>query len=603
MMESSVQSPQPPEEQPVRHTVHHSYIWLNGLQIVFAIVFVLAISIWPTIYAALAEEGVRISGLGSLVAIILSFLVFLIIAGLVLGIHILSYKNLSYEIGIKEFSLYSGILNKKKMHVPYQRIQSINQKASLIQRVFGICTVHIDTAGGASNKAVVVPYVRKSDAEVLRAELFMRKQMLLAGHIPSSQPLVAPNRAGAPLSPSSQTVSPASETNILDVPAEVLAGSFGVFDEGEVYTGEARYEVGLGNKELIFTGLSNNTSGALIAFVSIMGFFGLTNQFLGFRVENWLVEEGLYYVEGGAASGLAWLTFAAVVGVALFTWAMSTLGVCLRFGGFKAKRRETRIEVEHGILQHHFYGLDIDRVQSVIIKQSLIRRFLGYAELSLGKIDAIDTSSGNKNTQASAGQGLVIHPFVKMSQIPGILSGLIPEFADIPLESTPLPTIALRRSIIRRGFLYGAGFWATVVIAIAQITINLSFATSAIADAELLSFINTGAIVLYSICLPIFIIEVVGAVLWYKDSSFAYTRTFMQITNGGYSRESLSLPRKKIQFAYTRTNPFQRRANVGTINVVTAAGIGGTKISLLDVKEEDARAWMEWVLPRKGVVR
>ena len=93
-----------------------------------------------------------------------------LIIGLVALFQWLSYKHLYYIIGPEEFNLYSGIFNKKRVHVPYQRIQSVDQRASLLQRVFGVCTVSIDTAGGSNNKAVQVPYVQKSQAEQLRTE-------------------------------------------------------------------------------------------------------------------------------------------------------------------------------------------------------------------------------------------------------------------------------------------------------------------------------------------------------------------------------------------------------------------------------------------------
>ena len=42
--------------------------------------------------------------------------------------------------------------------------------------------------------------------------------------------------------------------------------------------------------------------------------------------------------------------------------------------GAKDHGRGNRIEVEHGLLQHRIRGVDVDRVQSIIVKQSVIRR-------------------------------------------------------------------------------------------------------------------------------------------------------------------------------------------------------------------------------------
>ena len=113
--------------------------------------------------------------------------------------------------------------------------------------------------------------------------------------------------------------------------------------------------------------------------------------------------------------------------------------------------------------------------------------------------------------------------------------------------------------------------------------------------------------VLLTDALPGFVIlaanlVMVGAVLWARGSGFAYNRRFMRVVNGGLGCESVSFPRRKIQFGYTKTNPFQRRAQTATIAVRTAAGTGGTTVRLIDVCEDDAQAWLEWVRPRRDAV-
>ena len=108
----------------------------------------------------------------------------MIIGAIAVGAAALAYRYKWYEFGSAEFSFYSGILSKKRTHIPYQRVQSVNEKMSLLQRIVGVCTVTIDTAGGADNKALVVPYVEKSAAERIRRELFMRKSLIAQGLSP-----------------------------------------------------------------------------------------------------------------------------------------------------------------------------------------------------------------------------------------------------------------------------------------------------------------------------------------------------------------------------------------------------------------------------------
>lgn len=603
---------QPMPQEPPRHHVHHSYIWLGSIQAGAAMFFVVLVSGFSGFVGALADGETIGDDLPLLMLVIGAIVLGLVlIIGLVALFQWLSYKHLYYIIGPEEFNLYSGIFNKKRVHVPYQRIQSVDQRASLLQRVFGVCTVSIDTAGGSNNKAVQVPYVQKSQAEQLRTELFVRKQYATA-----VQEGMAPQEAAVAVAAASGVVLPQAGAagqaavagsagqaphNVLDAPAEIWTDVRGVFGGSAVDTGKVTYEYGLTNKELLFTGLSNNTAFVLV----ILGILGGAAQFASQMapvltgmvdplVGQFMLLSGQLFGGNLVAAGVA-----LVLVIAAVMWLLSIVGSAISFGGFRACRRDNRIEVERGLLQHQFQGVSVDRVQSVIVKQSFIRRLLGYCELSLGKIDAAAESSDEQ--QKSLSQGLVVHPFVKMSRVPEILAGLVPEFAGVPVESTPVAPVALRRALIRRGIIQGTGLWLAVIIAIGQLCSN-AFIVPDGDGVIALFYINTGAFIGYALCLVLFVLDLVGAVLWFRGSGFAYNEHFMQVSNGGFARETVSFPRKKIQFGYTKTNPFQRRARTATVSARTAAGVGGTTIRLIDVCEEDARSWLDWLKPRGNVV-
>ena len=602
---------QPMPQEPPRHHVHHSYIWLGSIQAGAAMFFVVLVSGFSGFVGALADGETIGDDLPLLMLVIGAIVLGLVlIIGLVALFQWLSYKHLYYIIGPEEFNLYSGIFNKKRVHVPYQRIQSVDQRASLLQRVFGVCTVSIDTAGGSNNKAVQVPYVQKSQAEQLRTELFARKQYATA-----VQEGMAPQEAAVAVAAASGVVLPQAGAagqaavagsagqaphNVLDAPAEIWTDVRGVFGGSAVDTGKVTYEYGLTNKELLFTGLSNNTAFVLV----ILGILGGAAQFASQMapvltgmvdplVGQFMLLSGQLFGGNLVAAGVA-----LVLVIAAVMWLLSIVGSAISFGGFRACRRDNRIEVERGLLQHQFQGVSVDRVQSVIVKQSFIRRLLGYCELSLGKIDAAESSD---EQQKSLSQGLVVHPFVKMSRVPEILAGLVPEFAGVPVESTPVAPVALRRALIRRGIIQGTGLWLAVIIAIGQLCSN-AFIVPDGDGVIALFYINTGAFIGYALCLVLFVLDLVGAVLWFRGSGFAYNEHFMQVSNGGFARETVSFPRKKIQFGYTKTNPFQRRARTATVSARTAAGVGGTTIRLIDVCEEDARSWLDWLKPRGNVV-
>ena len=607
-----VQSAQSPQQMPAqgfapqqfpaetRRKVHHSYIWLSSIQLTLTLAIVFAFSLIPVFFGGEMAYGDGMFD-GGVLAVVATFVMIILIVGLVIGAQALSYRHLSYEIGEKEFTLYSGIFSKKQVHVPYQRIQSVNQRATLSQRILGVCTVHIDTAGGSSNKAVVVPYLQKSEAERLRTELFARKQFIVNGHANAQSFAQGVHSAPAP-----GTAVSVQEGNIFDVPAEIVDDARGIFGGSKTDLGAVSFQYKLTNKELLFTGFSNTTGVALMMIAVIASVLGILSQVLETTIGQEIYNQGMAFATKAFSDKLTWVIVGIVIVSMFVIWLFSVAGTCISFGGFKASRRQSRIEVEYGVLQHHFHGVDVDRVQSVIIKQSFIRRLIGYCELSLGKIDAAsESSSEEQQKQINLTQGLIIHPFVKMNRVPEILAGLVPEFADVPTEQISLPKVSLRRALVRRCILLGNGFWLAIAITVALIAIQI-FSTPLIevsGFADFSTYSSWIALAAYILCALIAVVEAVNAVFWYQGSSFAYNRYFMQITNGGFSRESISFPRKKIQYAFTKTNPFQRMSHVVSVNVRTAAGIGGTTMKLVDVREKDADRWLEWVKPGQAVVK
>ncbi len=190
------------EEQ--RQRVHHSYIWLGSLRSLGWVLLVLIVGSFSSLasfFTTFTSGPQNALALALILGLIIGGVI--VLFGLVVGIHAWTYRHLWYELGPEEFSLYSGIFTKKRMHVPYAKIQSVDQKASLIQRIFGVCNISIDTAGGATNNAILVPYLTKQQADTLRLGLYARKQQAAAP---------AQAAAGVPVAPAMSPAVMASGT-------------------------------------------------------------------------------------------------------------------------------------------------------------------------------------------------------------------------------------------------------------------------------------------------------------------------------------------------------------------------------------------------------
>lgn len=127
--------------------------------------------------------------------------------------------------------------------------------------------------------------------------------------------------------------------------------------------------------------------------------------------------------------------------------------------------------------------------------------------------------------------------------------------------------------MLRQSIWFGGGFWLAVVVTVCLVVfgwVNGEVATGGIElDSEDLFLLSIGWNVIvvggYALAAVLFIVDIVNAVLWARESSFAYNHRFMQVSNGGLSRETVSFPRQKIQFGCTKSNPLQRRAGTDTL--------------------------------------
>jgi putative membrane protein len=652
-----------PEQQ--RHKLHHSYIWLSAVRSLPYVLMALVVSIGPAAGSLIEDLGnIDASNMGLPIIFGATVLFLLILEGIIIGAAAIGYRYRWYEFGVSEFSSYWGIFNKNRSHIPYQRIQSVNEKMSLLQRIVGVCTVTVETAGGENNKALVIPYVEKSAAERIRREVFMRKSLMASGLTPQEadermQALVAQERMqaessfaaanapvglndfsgaavgtpGAPIPPwelqaqqqavlqqtqqmpqgvpqqiqqgafpqSQQGASPT--TNVLDMPADVMDDMRGIFAHAEVDTGKVACEFGLSNKELLLSALSSKTS---FAFV-LLGVISALATLLGGLVDARIISssEAVYSAAWQAMSssfGMLFLLF--ILGILLVLWLISVGSSCLTYAGFRSRRRGNRIEVERGLITHVFSGMDVERIQSIHIHQSFFQRLLKCCSVAYGRVGAMEENGNSDGANSSEADKLVVHPFLPLSRVQEVIEGLTPEYRTLPQPTRHVDKKALRRALTRRVVWQGLGFWLLVVLVctwmVLGIFVSSELSQEVFSGMTLLQVMLLITGIVGALIVVVAVFEAINAVLWYRLAAMGWDRFGFTIVNGGFSTDSVTIPRTKIQAALIRTNPLQRHAKVASVIVNTAAGVGSTRHRLIDVSRGDAEEWLTWACPRGG---
>lgn len=129
---------------------HHNYLWKLWISVSLVIIVItlsMLIIAWP-----IAADGERTAALiYALVCLGVGGIA--IILTLVLGGPY--YRSLKYEIHEDEVIVRAGIITKSVKHVPFRTVTNLVVRRGILDRLFGIGTLNIQTAGmsGSSSKA------------------------------------------------------------------------------------------------------------------------------------------------------------------------------------------------------------------------------------------------------------------------------------------------------------------------------------------------------------------------------------------------------------------------------------------------------------------
>ena len=92
---------------------------------------------------------------------------------------IIAYFKFYYYIKDDEFVIEKGLFQKKKINIPFDRIQTINFEQNLIHQAFNVVSLEIDSAG-SNQKEISLQAIKREEAEAIRAFIMTEKAKLLS---------------------------------------------------------------------------------------------------------------------------------------------------------------------------------------------------------------------------------------------------------------------------------------------------------------------------------------------------------------------------------------------------------------------------------------
>ena len=438
-----------------------------------------------------------------------------------------------------------GPFSRRSLTIPYEHIHTVSMNSSLLDRVFGLIALDLDTGAAASEgDASKISGLRAGEADVLRAELFRRKRAA-AGQVKEGEKDVAPADA-APT-------------------AERPLATFS-----------------LAGRELVLAAASQMTAGGqALALVVLLG-----------NAVTALSEWGLLDLSGrgselvaGFGATLVPMVLGFLVVALLLGAAVSFVVNLVRYAGYRVERYADRVVVEHGLLSRSSRALAAGRVQYVAVRQGILRQLIGYAEVTAQVVAA----PGEKDGEPSG--SVLLHPFIRMGEVDAFLAEVLPDYSGVlgHVELGRLGPVARRRAVVR------AVIWwpfATAILLGAQWLFGLSGLLES--AGWLLEPLLIAAAVLSVVLLVGLVVDALRA---WGAARYGYTARELVLVTGGLTRLTVIAPRTRLQRMEVRANPFQRRAGVATLSVRTAAG-DADGLELRDLPEEAADELLTWYRPR-----
>jgi putative membrane protein len=231
----------------------------------------------------------------------------------------LSWRATTYEVAGGVFRLRWGVVQKNERAIPLDHIQSVDTVQGIIQRLFNVVEVRIETAGGgASEPDASLAALDRADAEALRREI-----------------------AGSRREPvETETSGPAVVRK-------------------------------LETRDLLLAGATSGQIGVALSLIAVAS--QLFDNFLSQNLAQRLLET---FAPRSVTTALLYVFI-----LGLIAWLLAIGGTVLAYTGFTLSRDGDFLYIRRGLLERREATIPLARIQAVRIMEGLLRQPFGLASL------------------------------------------------------------------------------------------------------------------------------------------------------------------------------------------------------------------------------
>ncbi|WHY86618.1 PH domain-containing protein [Neobacillus novalis] len=451
--------------------------------------------------------------------IIYGRILFFIVFGVAFIYIFLKWFAHKYELDGRSFHLYKGIFIKSERTIPFSKIQNVNRHTSLFHRLFKVTSISFET--GMTGEEAAVKFEVVSQLESLRMEQHITSEV---------------NDNAMNLSPSEMVVAKVDSIRIIHfkpMKKDILNASF--------------------------------TSLSFLVFIPLLlSFYSKIDEIL--HVEKETAGIFFYIISSW------WIVTTIVVVLIMASVAFGIARAFIKYGKYEISSDRNRIYITKGVIDETAFSIAKEKVQAIEIKQSILKRLLGLAEVKLTCAGSL--SFGEETLEINS-----LYPFLPVQRAYEMVSEILPTY-----EVTPKMKRLPKKSLWVRLF---SPSWIWVIT-----TAVLFYFRPAVLGVEQAWWIVSAALLLMII-----------AIRWldFIHTKYILNNRFIQYKTGSLTTSLFISKREKvIEVKVTRTI-FQKwlgLASIETINRAKPLQHNGIE----DVPVEFADSFYKWYMGRRNEI-
>lgn len=438
---------------------------------------------------------------------------------LLAGYSVIWSFGFRYRIGTSELVVREGILDRTERHVPFVRIQNISQRRNPLHRLFGVAELRLESAGGTE------PEARMSVITVAEAEAI---EHLLRAHRRAAMPGESADGSDSP------AAREASERLLVLPLAEVI-------------------RLGI---------ISNRGMIAVAAMLGLLYQTGRDPRDVVLVREVWSIVESLLGERLAAAGPVELVLSASIMLILAFALlrVLSIMIAILRHYGFTLQSDGTRAGTEEGLLTRVRAGAALDRIQRLVVEESLLMRWLSRRAARVdvaGSTVALNEPSGTRFRW--------IAPIATPQVVTEVVARIAPRLSIERDDWRSLHPHAWRRMVVVP---------TALLMGLALVGVAVGFAPFA---HDLLQHWPWTLIApAWAIALALVWTHAFG---WARFSRYALDERTLVFREGWLSRSWCAIELERIQGVVLSRSPADRWNGMSTL-VVEVAGTGATEHSI-----------------------